>query len=413
MNFRPKAARPQFERGSGLGRGLRAGIFAVALLARVTFQVAVVGEDTPPVDDAAQYDAVAMSVAQGGDFVTQGGLRSHRAPGYPLFLAGVYAIFGRHWSAGRLAQALIGSWTAVGTAALGASISGPLVGMAAGLGYALLPYAVYWSGYLLSEPLCALLTLGSALTLLRCEKSRGWTSIWALMCGLTALTRPNMALLFPLGFVWLLLRPQACDRRLIVAVVVFIATLTPWTVRNYLVHARFVPITTMGGVVLWEGNNPYVAADSALKGRSAVPADAPEKRLAEGLSEVDQDGFYFRLATEYMRSQPGVVPGLVLRKFLRLWSLFPDLESRALVWIAFANMALVLSLFLAGLVVMTRLKDARSWSLIIPVLAVTMTAVVYWADARIRAPAEPEIFVIAAIGGLDLWRRLKTPSRAS
>ena len=91
-----------------VGRGARTAVFALALATRIVYQAAVVGEQAPPQDDAAQYDSIAWSVAQGGDFVTQDGLRSHRAPGYPLLLAGVYAGFGHHWSIGRLVQALMG-----------------------------------------------------------------------------------------------------------------------------------------------------------------------------------------------------------------------------------------------------------------------------------------------------------------
>ena len=57
--------------------------------------------------------------------------------------------------------------------------------------------------------------------------------------------------------------------------------------------------------------------------------------------------------------------------------------------------------------------------LILPILAVIATAVIYWVDARIRAPADPMILVIASYGAVSIagapwntgsWRRL--PARA-
>jgi len=37
----------------------------------------------------------------------------------------------------------------------------------------------------------------------------------------------------------------------------FVLTLSPWIIRNYRVFGKFIPGTTMGGRVFWEGNNPY------------------------------------------------------------------------------------------------------------------------------------------------------------
>jgi len=39
------------------------------------------------------------------------------------------------------------------------------------------------------------------------------------------------------------------------------------------------------------------------------------------------------------------------------------------------------------------------------VLAVTMTAIIYWGDARIRAPADPEVILFATYGIRAAWRR--------
>src|SRR5260221_2067174 len=76
-------------------------IFVLAFLVRMAFVVRVAGLTAPPLDDASQYDSLARSLARGGDFTTGAeGLRAHRAPAYPFFLAGVYCLFGGHRAAG-------------------------------------------------------------------------------------------------------------------------------------------------------------------------------------------------------------------------------------------------------------------------------------------------------------------------
>src|SRR5438094_207403 len=94
----------------GTGR-VRAVLFALALSARLLYQAAIVGMETPPRDDALQYDEIGWSLAQGGPFEAGDGTRSHRAPAYPFLLAGIYAVAGHSWAVARILQALIGAST--------------------------------------------------------------------------------------------------------------------------------------------------------------------------------------------------------------------------------------------------------------------------------------------------------------
>ncbi len=181
----------------------------------------------------------------------------------------------------------------------------------------------------------------------------------------------------------------------------FCIVLLPWTVRNYEVHHRLVPITTMGGRVFWEGNNPYVVHDPVLRGRSASSSLLPEAHLTEGLSEAESDALYLRLGLRFVRENPSEMPALLARKILRLWNLFPDLPSRAERCVAFLTLVPTLILFLVGVACSLRQREWWAVPVLIPVLAVTVTALVYWADARIRAPGDPLILLFASYGA---WR---------
>jgi len=398
----------------------RLAIVALALDMRLVFQGAAVGFEAAPVADAMQYDAIARNLAGSGPFITDEGLRSTRAPAFPFFLAGVYALFGHSWSAARAAQAVLGAVTCDLIVLLGTALLGYEVGILAGLGYAVYPYAVFWCGFLLSEPLCGLLTTAAVLALIRARDSLSWAVLWPFLAGLAALSRPNMGLLFVFGTGWLFWQGGRRVRRIFGTVVIFTITLTPWTIRNYQVHHRLVPITTLGGWVLWEGNNPYVDADPSLRGRSAAASKLPEAAGTERLSETETDALYFRLAVRFLRDHPDAIPRLVVAKFLRLWNLFPNLESRWQRLIATTSVSLLFAGFLAGLWHGWRRRVAGIVPLLLPVLAVMVTAAVYWADARIRAPAEPVIMLIAAYGTVNLaeslrrsWAHRRVPTRST
>lgn len=394
--------------GPGHLRRAHGAVFFLAFLARLAFQGLAVGFESAPRDDAGQYDSIAWSLAQGGPYVADDGYRSHRAPGYTYLLAGTYAIAGHSWTAGRVAQALTGALTCSLLLALGAATVGPSIGLIAALTYAVFPYAIFFCGFLLTEPLCALLAVAATYALWRARSGLAWGAIWGLLCALAALTRPPMALLFALGVLVLVWRGETWFRtpKLVLATAVFCLTLLPWTVRNYSVHHRLVPITTMGGWVLWEGNNPAAVADPDLRGRAIHPSPAEDGAPA-GLPETEQDAYYFKAALHFMRTHASDMPGLMGRKLARVFNLFPQLESRALRWVARLTLLPVLVCAVAGVVVAIARRDAWLVMLLVPVAAVTVTGVVYWADARIRAPADPCIMLLAAYGCAAMGSRLR------
>ncbi len=386
------------------------GIFALAFCVRIVYTSVFVDANAPLHDDAAQYDYIGWSMAQGGPYVAQDGYRSHRAPGQSVLLAAVYAISGHDWNAARVVQAGLGAATGVLVLSLGSYIFGPEAGTLAGLVWAVFPYSLFFCSTLLSEPLCTFLTVASTWALVRAREGLLWTSAWAFFGALAALTRPNMALAFALGVVWLLIGHNRRVIPVLCGVLIFCLTLLPWTIRNYVVHHRLVPITTMGGVVLWEANNPYVMENPALWGRAAHAPDLPEARLTDGLSEADADAVDFRLAADFIRHHPKTVPWLVVHKFLNLWNPFPQVETEFQRWGAVVTVPLMVVLLAVGLVFLSVARRSGTVPLLLPIAVICVTALVYWADARIRAPADPEIVLVCVWGAIGIAAGLRRRS---
>ena len=387
-------------------------IFGLALLSRLVFQAEIAGFHTPPRDDAALYDSIAVSLVLGGDYVDAEGFRSRRAPAFPILLTGVYGVWGHSWAAARVVQAVLGAAACSILLALGVSYLSTATGLLAALACALFPYTIFWSGSLISEPLCTLLTVASIGALVRSNGSLRWTVAWSALAALTALTRPNMGLVFLLGLAWILARGGSRTmQRALAAIFTFVLVLIPWTIRNYSVHGRFVPITTMGGVVLWQGNNPVVASTPDLRGRS-LPGDLTRADPAAAFGEAESDRQFFLKALGFMRERAADMPGLIAWKLVRLWNPFPQLESAWQKRIATVTMLPVFGLFGIGLVMAWRNQDRRVLPFLIPILAVTLTGALYWADARIRAPADPLILLVAAYGFESMLLRVRASRRA-
>src|SRR5439155_19404632 len=116
------------------GRALLA-IFGVALTLRLGHVLAMRRSPyfTHPVVDAETYRQAALALVTGQGFPDP---VFWQPPGYPYFLALVYAVFGPGFLAPRLVQAVLGAASAVLVACLGARCFGPRVGLCAGIGAA-------------------------------------------------------------------------------------------------------------------------------------------------------------------------------------------------------------------------------------------------------------------------------------
>lgn len=179
-----------------------------------------------------------------------------RLPGYPAFLAAMFAVFGReHYTAVMIAQALIDTNTCLVIAALALELMNARAAKAAYLLAALCPFIANYAAAPLSETLAIFCTAHAFYYGVRGIKSlqNGETGplLWCLSGFWTALAillRPDDGLLIPaLGLAILLLlvfrpyRKQAIAAGLLF-VVVSLAPLVPWTIRNWRTFHVFQPL---------------------------------------------------------------------------------------------------------------------------------------------------------------------------
>ena len=92
---------------------------------------------------------------------------------------------------------------------------------------------------------------------------------------------------------------------------------------------------------------------------------------------------------------------------MRLWNIVPGVESRSQRWLGAFSMVMMLVFLAIGLSRAAARRDRAPAVLVVPILAVVLSALIYWADARIRAPADPEILVLAGYGAWFVRTRMK------
>lgn len=372
-------------------------------------------------------------------------------PGYPYFLGvlqgGARALGVMHslplvgglaqvvlagvmiWAVMRVARHMVTSAHAARTAA----VAGAIV--------ALWPNLIAYTAVLLSEQLYITLMCCTAAGL--CEvisREQGrmrtrWLWFTALCFAGSVLVRPQ-ALLLPVFLVvtfTILRRPWRDTIRVIGALAIAVViVLTPWTIRNYTLFHRFVPLSTNSGDNLCLGFNPDSEGHFAI----VPPCETVPFYRAGVEEEYHRNEVNTKIAFDWARSHVGELPALTVKKFR--WTYEHDYDGlRALEdygsdeWIPSAlrsslrvifNLYLVVVMtFAAGGIVLSirqlRRQDERRRTMAALLLAVTVANFIvpalFFGETRFKVPVLPFYAVLAAVAINALRSRKETSHAAS
>lgn len=238
-------------------RAYRLKIFVILLLA-LAVRVGFIAGSNDHTGDV-KYRQTANNLIEGHGFSTdefppyRPGEAS--APAYPLFVACVYALFGRGVLPLALSQALLDLLTCLLVAFASFSLAPARLKQRAALSsmiiYGLFSWqTMVWLPYLLAEPLTLFLMMAAiALCAVALRKGAWWWCGAGAACGLAILTRPDSVLLTSAFVLFLLAlwarapsRARALDLLGFCLAVAFL--LTPWVARNYVSLSKFQPLAS-------------------------------------------------------------------------------------------------------------------------------------------------------------------------
>jgi 4-amino-4-deoxy-L-arabinose transferase-like glycosyltransferase len=419
-------------------------VLLVALLARLPVMLTILHHPERAIlgSDARQYLGLAAILARYGTFSESPPpiLEPHalRTPGYPAFIA----LFVPVWGASPLgplavAQGVIGAAVAVGVAMLGYRLFDRRVGLIAGLGYALAPVSVVMTGYAYAETLFAAWLVGGALLLVIGSDRQRWplSGLGGLAFGAAALTRPIGLPLVPLllAIPFTRLPPHRAWRHALALLAGFTLLAGAWMARNYN-HFGHFSLSIVGDLNLY-----YYNAASLEAHRLGIPLGEARAQLDERLAEWPVEGDPWPAASQGALARATILAhplafawynGLDALNGCRpgfsfLLGLFdPSADRRDVVAVFMggnvsaaldalqAQAALILALegwmvlFTAVLVVLclvglVLLLIRKRWLesillALIPALLLYLPGIA--SNARFRAPVEPFLAILAAVG---------------
>jgi hypothetical protein len=186
-----------------------------------------------------------------------------------------------------------------------------------------------------------------------------------------------------------------------------LVTITPWTIRNYRVHGRLIPIKDSLPKELWYGNNPQATGTPFfIGGKEAIGLPADCAQLYGKVTEMQMmDAIKIETMT-YIKSDPGAFARRTAKKILWLWTAVPpsllrttgDAEAVKFYWLHSGYWFLLL-IGLAAIIVTRRLDQ---WEYILSLAVVFLIYSITYGltivgNARFRG--EIEFVFIPAFAG--------------
>lgn len=406
-------------------------IFALAFLVRIAFLISQIPDQRFIGSDSHLYIEIAKNLISGNGFALEHGPTAFVSPGYSLFLAACFEIFGDNLVWASVVQCVLAALTCVIIARIATVLFNSSVGIIAGFIAAFYYELILWaSPQLLTEPLYIFCLAIGVYYLVR---GLSWLSaqnrsiaLAGVFFGLAGLVRP-LALPVTISVSLFLLVFLAWSKRAgviakpLILLSACLVVMMPWGIRNSVTIGTFTLLSLEGGHVFWLGNNPEYDAfehpDLTKFGGYTVMFTSfpPEVRQAD--NEVAANDAFREAAWRHIFDHPFT---FIIRGLHKTWNMWRPTFSQS----SWRNLAvswtiypLILFSALGTMLYCSVSKETASQRLAILILMwilITHLAIHFLitGEIRFRVPLWVVLIPFSALFFSTLLSTLKTRQRA-
>ncbi|MBU1626112.1 glycosyltransferase family 39 protein [bacterium] len=344
-----------------------------------------------PFPDQNEYLAIADGFLQGHYDTT------FRTPGYPAFIAMVFALFGKHTLAVKITQMILDIVTLILIYKISHRLFDTRTTGIAVLILSMYPYSIYYTAMISTETLFTFWIILSIYLMIRFYDIRNFQRLFlfslAISCGIY--TRPSFILFALLGACWIIIihesdRIRGFIRSAIFLLLIFLCML-PQFLLNYSHTGHFL-FTTWGGVNFYIGNNPQATGSFYGKPLEELIKD---NKLME-LNEVERYNFYLTKGFEFIKENPLSWLILLLKKFYLFWNPLPSVP-----WIykliSILSYGVILPFSIYGMV-KSKIDGKLLLLFILMFSSICIASLICFSLIRLRNPIDPLLIVFASHG---------------
>lgn len=372
---------------------------------------------------------IAYSLATGKGFSNpfrrETGPTAWLTPVYPLLVAATFKLFGiftaRSFFFLVFLNILFATAVCIPIFQVGKRVEGVEVGAAAAWLWAVFPNAIMipfeWIWDTSLSALLAATLLWATLELAESNRLRDWCG-YGLLWGLGLMTNPSLGALLPFLLGWAAYRARRRERTVpngtfpwrkapALALGLAILCCVPWTIRNYAVFHRFVPLRSNFPLELYIGNN-----ENYDDKHPHYPGSVTKERETLRYFRMGETPFMDeerRKAIDFIVSHPRVEIILFGERFAAFWTGLPNALQNFLATDSWLVRVLMLGAVLsgigalAGIIVLVRRRSEYTFPLATYPVIFPFLYYITHTSLRYRHPIDPVVLLLTAIAAGAFW----------
>jgi 4-amino-4-deoxy-L-arabinose transferase-like glycosyltransferase len=325
-------------------------------------------------------------------------------PLYPYLTAGVFHFFGIYSRPSAFVlltiNSVFSSLTCIPIFLIARRIFSEKVAAGSAWAWALLPYVMYWCTRWVWETSLSALLLAVIFWLALTMEDRDGLKPWiefGLLWGIATLNSTVLIAFLPASGLWAWYRRAKRGKQslggIVLASLIFIACVTPWTMRNYRTFGKFIFIRDNLGAELRLGNG--TGADGTWMQYIHPTQDTYAMRQYTSMGELAYIENRKQSALIYIKADYGRFAVLCLKRFIYFWAGPPRLSN--IWWLAQVKNSLFLAsslLMFWGLGRALRQGKPGAWLMFWLILLYPAIYYVVYPGQRYRHPIEPEMAIL-------------------
>jgi 4-amino-4-deoxy-L-arabinose transferase-like glycosyltransferase len=368
----------------------------------------------------------------GSPFRVDTGPTAWMTPLFPMFLAGIFRIFGSYtfhaWLAVVLFNILCCSAAVVPLYLIGKRLGGKSLGAGAAWLWAIFPNAILlpvesmWDASL--SALIAVTILWATFALDDSPRFRNWC-MYGLLWSVALMTNATLGALLPFLLAWLAYRAHKIDPQWVAKIAATIGIVVlccvPWTIRNYSAFHTFVPLRSVLGLQLWLGNNDHT--QDIFRGDLHPIFNSAERAHYIEVGEIAYMQEKKTEALHYMLGHPAREAHLIFRRFISIWAggtPYPlaDFAESSSWWFRYVvafNLFAALGA-LGGIIILFRRRSEHAFPVAVFPVIYPCAFYLTLSLPRYRLPIDPVVMLLCAVCLQQLFAKnvqLVTNERAS
>ena len=263
--------------------------------------------------DSYFYTKIAKNLTLHQRYASNGEPDVYWAPGYPFFLSVIYKIFGINNTAVRVVQSILSALVIFFVYFICKKIFNCNVGVIAAAITSVYPGFIGYSGLVLPQLFTMFLNSLFILLIINLRMNMSAAVVLGLIAGYSALIRSELMVLYLILFLLVIHKERKqIHKFFITAFITMCLIMSIWSIRNYRVFNKFIPVSTHYADTLWlstwheewlewpAGAEPFA---SMVKGKDCV-----------GLAD-----FYFKAAMNNIKEHPFIYLKMCTKRLYRFW----------------------------------------------------------------------------------------------